>query len=180
MKLEALLEQRDGPGVEETVRELGSLLAQAEAQIRTMTLRLNPVPLGEIGFEAAVERLAAIMRERHGLVVSVRDDGLDKPLDEDRAAVLFRGARELLINVARHAQTDKAEVRIAREGDSVVVTVEDGGIGFDAAAERPTGFGLLSLRDRVEGLGGSLEIESKPRRGTRARIVMPASGAGVS
>jgi PAS domain S-box-containing protein len=175
MKLDELLDETGEPRLAEKAQHLGSLLAQAEEQIRTLTFRLSPVPLGEISFEAAIEQLAAIMHKRYRLVASVRDDGLEKPLDEYRAAVLFRGVRELLQNVSRHARTDKAEVRIARDGDLVLVTVEDGGVGFDAAVDSSAGFGLLSLRDRVEEVGGRLEIESWPGRGTRVRLTIPIS-----
>jgi PAS domain S-box-containing protein len=180
IKLAELRDELGDSPLRERTQELVSLLAETEEQLRSATFRLSPIPVAEIGLVAALRRLAELLSFRYGLRVSVQDDGLPKPLDGARESALLRGARELLINVARHAQTDKAEVRIAREGESVVVTVEDGGIGFDATAERPTGFGLLSLRDRVESLGGSLEIESKPRGGTRARIVVPSRGGAGS
>lgn len=179
IKLAALLDGQACPGREEkleaAVREIGSILAQAEEQIRTLTFRLSPVPFPEIGFAAAVEYVAEVMSDRYGLAVCVRDDGVEKPLDGDRAAVLIRGARELLINVARHAKTDRAEVWIACEGESVVVAVEDRGVGFDPTAGRAWGFGLMSTRDRVEGAGGRMAVEAEPGRGTRIRLVMPAS-----
>ena len=180
IKLAALRDELGDSPLRERTEELASLLAETEEQIRGATFRLSPIPVAEMGLVAAIRRLAEVLHLRYGLRVSVQDDGLPKTLDDARRSAVFRGARELLINAARHAQTDKAEVRIAREEESIVVTVEDGGIGFDATAERPTGFGLLSLRDRVEGLGGILEIESKPRRGTRARISMPLANTEVA
>jgi len=167
---------RLGPALE----ELGSLLAQAEEQTRTLAFQITPVTLEEDGFAAAVARLARILHQRYGLAVLVHDDGAEKPLGEDRAAVLLRGLRELLINAWRHARTDKAEVRITREGPAVLVDVEDGGMGFDPAARGGAGFGLLGLRDRMEGMDGRLEIESAPGRGTRARLVMPLAPAEAS
>lgn len=86
---------------------------------------------------------------------------------------VFRSVRELLINTARHARTDEASVKLAREAGELVVEVEDRGVGFDPASASPTdSFGLLSARERVEGLGGRFQIESEVGGGTRARIVV--------
>lgn len=177
MKLETLREEA-GSRLEATVEELRSLLAQAERETRTLTFQLTPVALGEDGFAAAVGSLAGIVHEQYALAVVVDDDGTEEPPGDDRAAVLLRGVRELLINTSRHARTDKAEVRIAREGGTVAVTVEDAGVGFDPATlQRGAGFGLFALRDRMERLGGWMEIDSAPGRGTRTRLVMPLSPA---
>lgn len=89
---------------------------------------------------------------------------------------LFRSLRELLINVARHARTDKAEVCLAEEDGVVSVLVEDEGIGFEVGRGGNPGFGLVSLRERLEALGGRLEIDSQVGRGTRARLVVPVPG----
>ena len=173
MKLDALLEGEPSRP-EGAAEDLRSLLSQAEEQVRTLIFQFSPVRVEEEeGLAPAMEQLAARVRERYGLQVAVRDDGLEKPLDDDRAGVLLRGVRELLINVSKHARTDKAEIGLAREGEFVVVTVEDGGVGFDPATPRTTGFGLLGLRDRMEGLGGRLEIVSGPDRGAVVRLFMP-------
>ena len=85
---------------------------------------------------------------------------------------LFRALRELLINVARHAGTQEARVGLRAEGDILALNVEDRGLGFDGDRVR-AGFGLLSIRERVEALGGRLEIDTQVGRGTRARLVVP-------
>jgi signal transduction histidine kinase len=85
---------------------------------------------------------------------------------------LFRALRELLINVAKHAAAREARVRIECEEGLLRVIVEDDGQGFDPD-EESEGFGLLSLRDRLQHLGGRLDIESAPGRGARISAVVP-------
>jgi signal transduction histidine kinase len=88
--------------------------------------------------------------------------------------MLFRALRELLINVARHARSGKAQVRIARDGAVAEIAVEDEGVGFDPAEIQ--GFGLRNLHDRLEHLGGEVAVDSAPGRGTRVRVRAPIHG----
>jgi PAS domain S-box-containing protein len=172
-KLAALRDAPEGSDVAARLREIESLIADADEGTRTLTFRLSPPTLHDVGLAAAARWLAEDLERRFGLHVAVSDDDLPKPLAAEAREALYRSLRELLINVARHARTDKASVGLAREDHALAVTVEDGGIGFDPAANR--GFGLVSVRERIEGLGGRLEIESGPHRGTRVCMVAPLS-----
>ena len=89
--------------------------------------------------------------------------------------VLFRSLRELLVNAAKHAQTHEAHVTISRLERALRVEVADRGVGFDPTPEQE-GFGLRSIRERVHYLGGSLQIESAPHHGTKARVTVPLEG----
>ncbi len=112
------------------------------------------------------------MAQRYGLKVEVQDDDRPKPLPEARRVTLYRAVRELLINVARHAGTSAARVRLQREGGVLTVSVEDRGIGFDPSAER-AGFGLVSIRERLRHLGGSMELSAVPGEGTAVTLQAP-------
>jgi PAS domain S-box-containing protein len=171
IKLAAVRDAPEGSDVASRLREIESLVADADEGTRTLTFRLSPPTLHDVGLVAAAQWLAEDLERRFGLLVVVSDDELPKPLAAEACEALYRSLRELLINVARHARTDKASVSLTREDDALAVTVEDGGIGFDPAANR--GFGLVSVRERVEALGGRIEIESGPDRGTRVRMVVP-------
>jgi signal transduction histidine kinase len=172
-KLAVLRDAPEGSDVAARLREIESLIADADEGTRTLTFRLSPPTLHDVGLAAAARWLAEDLERRFGLHVAVSDDDLPKPLAAEAREALYRSLRELLINVARHARTDKASVGLTREDHALAVTVEDGGIGFDPAANR--GFGLVSVRERIEGLGGRLEIESGPHRGTRVCMVAPLS-----
>lgn len=177
MKLAELLDEEADLGLPSAAREsiaaVDELLATAEDQVRTMAFQLTLLPSGEQDLVSAVESLAEIIGRQYGLVVSVQDDGLPKPLGERRSSMALRGVRELLINAGRHAETDKAEVRLARRDDWLVVTVADGGLGFDGQSENAFGIGLSSLRASYAEEGGSLEIESARGNGTRAILELP-------
>jgi signal transduction histidine kinase len=112
------------------------------------------------------------METRFGLYVTLEDDGQRYLLDEGTRITLFRGLNEVLLNVAKHAQADETHVRLWREGRIMRIAVEDDGVGFDPGADT-SGFGLFSVRERLNHLGGRVEIESAPGRGTRIVLSGP-------
>ena len=113
----------------------------------------------------------------YGLSVQIDDDDQPMPLDERVAIVLFRAVRELLINVAKHAETDQALVSIRRLDHTLQISVEDEGKGFNPSSPTHlvgTGrFGLFSLRERLEYLNGTFQIQSVPGDGTTAILTVP-------
>lgn len=140
-----------------------------------MTFELSPPVLYELGLEAALEWLAEQFQKRHRIPCELKDDGRAKPLGDDVRAMLFRAANELLLNVAKHAHAHAARVSVRRLAQEVRVTVEDDGVGFDTseARARSRGFGLFNIRERLEQIGGHVEIKSGPGRGTRVTIAAP-------
>jgi signal transduction histidine kinase len=152
-------------------------LEQAIADMRVLTFELSPPILHDLGLEHALAWLAEELEKDYGLKLDVSDDGPGQPLDETTRALVFRAARELLVNVAKHAKTHRASVSLRRTDEELEIVVEDGGIGFDtqSVSLRPprAGFGLLSVRGQVVRLGGSLEVESAPERGTRVSVRVP-------
>ena len=103
---------------------------------RSLVFELSPPILYELGFEPAMEWLAEHMEQQYGLVVSVEDDDLPKPLDNEARVLLFRAVRELLFNVLERTQASYARVRMLRDGDHLRVIVEDNGVGFAAGQPR--------------------------------------------
>lgn len=172
-KLVALRDETGEAARAALLRDVALLVGEADQQIRSLSFRLSPPVLHDLGLVAAAEWLADDLERRFGLRAFVADEGLREPLSEETREALFRSLRELLVNVARHADTEEARVTLARAGDEVTVRVEDAGSGFDAG-RTPSGFGLVSIRERMEALGGRVEIDSEPGRGTRALLVVPA------
>ena len=167
------------PGAGDAMARLDGVLTESLAVARTLTADLSPTVLYRSGLVPALEWLARWYEDRHGLAVRVAVDGeVDVACEEARIA-LFRAVRELLFNVVKHAKVRAAEIRIGRALDVVWIEVCDEGAGFDPAEVRAReglsgSFGLFSLRERLDGLGGSLEIDSAPGRGTQAVVRIPA------
>jgi PAS domain S-box-containing protein len=159
--------------------EVCSLLGQAIADTRSLTFDLSSPILHELGFEAAVAAwLTEEIEQKYGIVTELVVDKKQKPLDDDIKGVLFRDVRELLINVVKHSKATKLKVSILRVRDQISISVEDNGVGFvpdevTAKAVGNGGFGLFSIRQRLEELGGRLEIESEPSHGCRVVMMAP-------
>jgi PAS domain S-box-containing protein len=162
----------------EPLNEIQRLIEQAIQDTRSLTFEISSPILYQFGLEAAVEWLTEQIRDRRGIPCEFRDDGRPKPLDEDVKVLLYQAVRELLINVVKHAQAHSAKVSIRREGNDMQITVEDDGVGFDTSDisslwSRSEGFGLFSIRTRLDHLGGQLDIQAKPGHGTRVNLVVP-------
>jgi signal transduction histidine kinase len=143
-----------------------------------LVFELSPPILYELGFEPAMEWLAEHMQQQYGLVVSVEDDDHPKPLDNEARVLLFRAVRELLFNVLKHSQASCARVCMRRAGKHMEVIVEDNGVGFapdklGASSGKMEGFGLFSIRERLNYFNGSMEIESTPGEVTRVILTLP-------
>lgn len=154
------------------VQAIEKVIAEADGRVSSLSFELSPPILHDVGIVAATQWLAEDIELRFGLHVIVEDDGGRLPLDEATRSTLFRALREALLNVSKHARTDKAGVRFSREDRYVKVLIEDEGVGFDVDAET-RGYGLLSIRERLNHLRGSVEIKSTPGEGTRVCLTAP-------
>ena len=179
IKLGSLADVFESGSDEETYDEVQALLEQTIRDVRSLTQQLNPPLLAGVGLEAALEWLSKRMEADYSLLVDFVDDRLAKPLSEDLRAVVYQSARELLINVAKHAGTSEARLTIGREADMLLLTVEDQGRGFVCTSNLGTNmslessFGLFNIQQRIKLLGGEVVIESAPGRGTCATIRVP-------
>jgi len=163
------------PDLAEGFRQARERIGEAVERVRSAVFDLSPPILHEVGLEAALESLAQRITERHGLDVTLEEEKGPVPLSEETRVVLYRSVRELLHNVVRHADATRAAVSIRRDERRVRIVVEDDGVGFDPeeALERvgiADGFGLFDIRERLDYLGGGVEIESAPGEGTRVTL----------
>jgi signal transduction histidine kinase len=177
MKLGLLRRSVEGQGLDQQVREVEQFVSEARERSESVTFQLCPPVLHDVGLAEAAQWLTDDLGRRYGLSVTLDDDGQHWPLDEVTRISLFRSLRELLINVAKHAQTSQAHVRLWGEGRLMMMSVEDQGAGFDYDAI-PPGFGLFSIRQRLNHLDGDIQIDSIPGAGTRIVVIAPmAAGA---
>jgi PAS domain S-box-containing protein len=159
--------------------EIRSILDEVGRMVNTLTFELSPPILRQLGLRAALKWLSRDMHQRYGLSVHIDDDGHEISIEERVSLLLFRSLRELLINVAKHAETDIADLSIQKLEDSVRFQIQDGGKGFDPLdpSHGVDGghFGLFSIRERLEYLGGSFEIRSAVGEGTSVTLTVPAT-----
>jgi len=177
-KFEKIQESTLYRSLSKPMEEIRRLIEESICYTRSLVFELSPPILYELGFEPAMEWLAEHMQQQYGLVVSVEDDDLPKPLDNEARVLLFRAVRELLFNVLKHAQASCARVCLLRDGEHLRVIVEDNGVGFapdklGAAPGKMEGFGLFSIRERLNYFGGRMEIESTPGEVTRVTLSLP-------
>jgi PAS domain S-box-containing protein len=179
IKLDTLRNSPPSEASAAEIKEISSSVENVIQKTRTLTFELSNPLLYVLGLEAAVaEWLSEQVQKRHGIATEFQDDGKAKPLDDDVKMMLFRNIRELRINCIKHANAGKVRVNIRRIDDSIEVVVEDNGVGFDPAEVRLTvgkksKFGLFSIRESLENLGGHFEIVSKPGAGCKAIMTAP-------
>lgn len=170
--LDELSERVDDPALA-TVRDT---LSGTAAQLRSTLRTLHPAVLSELGLGPALAELLRSYRERGPFAVTGEIDDVGMPPGQD---LLYRAARELLANAAKHARAENVELRLTRCADTITLTVCDDGVGFDPGVLTSRiaegHIGLASLAARVEAIGGSFALQSAGGRGTTVEIVVPAT-----
>ena len=158
--------------------EMLSTTARLIETTRSLTYELNPPILHELGLGAGLEWLAEQIHKREGIIVQFEDDGQPRSLEREINILIFNAVRELLINVAKHAKADNVKISLQSDQVGVKVSVADNGIGFNAPetglpASKSNSFGLFSIKERLNYVGGNLGIKTAPGKGTRITIRIP-------
>ncbi len=168
---------RHDPALYAAVVRIDQMLKDAIDKSRGLSIDLSPAVLHVNCLAETLHFLAGRMCERHGLTVRVHVPPGMTLQSESLAMFLFRATQELLFNVVKHAQVNEAEVCVRRIGACLCLCVSDRGRGFDPRSVKETaGLGLLSIRERVELLGGRMTIKSAEGQGSAFRIVVPDKG----
>jgi PAS domain S-box-containing protein len=150
-------------------------LIDVSESVRRMSHELHPSLLRLSGLPAALRSHCREFEQLTGIRVALRVDGDFASVNPDIRLTVFRIVQEALRNVAKHAQVEDAEVELSHHNDVVQLTVRDWGIGLSSRDPAKPGLGLLSIRERAGLLGGSVEFESAPGRGTAVRVRIPDS-----
>jgi PAS domain S-box-containing protein len=164
----------------DTYRELDQIqasLSESIAITRNLSIDLSPIVLKGEGLVEVLTWLSFRMKEQYGLQVELEvKDTLDQ-LDSHLRMLLFQSIRELLFNVVKHAGVSQAQVTLEQVDGHPCITVSDDGKGFDTdeiMGNPKSAHGLLIIQDRLNLLGCSMELISRPGEGTRIRIELPA------
>lgn len=163
--------------LQQRMSEAVSLTEGTMEQIRVLAQYLRPPSLDAVGLNATLEGLCQDFARRTLLTIDYTGVELP-PLPDAVNICLYRFLQEALTNVAKHAHANRVRVTLCYESELVNLSVEDDGQGFDkeawaSSSSQPRGIGLLGMEERIALLGGNLEIESHPGRGTRLVAQVP-------
>ena len=165
----------------EDIASATSTIAEVSSHIysvvRGMMTRLRPVLLDEFGLVPALQDLVDSWNSRSDDAFCRFDaSGNFDELDDDQKIGIYRIVQEALTNITKHAQATNIDVSLAREctgqGERVSLSIMDNGVGFDVSAS-PAGLGLIGMRERVDALGGVIDINSSRQDGTRLMVLVP-------
>lgn len=165
--------------VGERLTDCQRLIGDITRAIRDMQTNLHPPVLDDYGLVAALRWLAETIGARSGLEVHTQASADFPRLAPSTELALFRITQEALSNVWRHARATWVEVELARSEGKVTLTIEDDGAGFDPSAPRRTersGWGLKTMAERAEVLGGIFTVESSGGHGARIMVQVPEEG----
>ena len=164
----------NNPECGRVVDRLQALSKQMSQGLYRLVHDLRPAQLDDLGLIPAIQYLKD-SNASQGLDVSVEVQGQSRRVDAIKETVLFRLVQEALNNVLRHAQTSQAQVMVQFRTGEITVKVVDNGIGFnpDLPLVPPHGWGLAGMRERVDLIGGKLQISSAPGKGTIVEAIVP-------
>lgn len=160
------------------VKRSYELVSQAIDTTRRLTVNLSPLVLEGEGIVQALQWLRSNVEETHGLKVDVRVKSPISVLPEDMRVFLFQLTRELLFNIVKHAGVKEAVVELEEVDARLIIRVIDHGVGFvadlqDNGQTSESGFGLYSVRERLELFNGQMSIDSSPGKGTCVTLTVP-------
>jgi signal transduction histidine kinase len=157
------------------IDRLQGLSQQMSRSLYRIVHDLRPSQLDDLGLVPALEYLVDESRERLGIVVRLEVNGQRQRLDYLIETVFFRVAQEALTNISRHAQIKQASISLSFNPQKVTLQVRDSGVGFSVNEDLipPRGWGLASMRERAESIGGHFHILSYPGSGTTVEVIVP-------
>lgn len=155
----------------ERVDRIRELVESSLTMVRNVALLLRPSMLDDLGLEAALKWQAHQITRSTDMRIDVAADELPHDLPEEHKTCIFRLVQEALNNICRHANANLVAIGLHVGESQVTVSVRDNGRGFTPSRTR--GLGLIGMQERVDGLGGSLRIESGPGKGTLLEASLP-------
>ncbi|OFX51940.1 MAG: hypothetical protein A2066_09505 [Bacteroidetes bacterium GWB2_41_8] len=177
IKLSSIAREKLPPAVKKTLEESSELLCDAIGETRELVYDLSPPILYELGLIAAIKWKLEQVEKKFGIITMFRSDENSIELVNDIKVLLFRMVCELLNNAVKYSGADLIKVEIQKNLKNITIMVIDNGKGFDFSQGMNLsdfgGFGLFSVKERLETLQGSLMIESEPSLGAKIIVTIP-------
>ena len=170
---------------DEVIGKIQSMMLLIDSTIKTVErilVTLRPSMLDELGLTAAIEWLGEEFQSRTGIVCQAILEPAPESLitDEKISTALFRICQEALTNITRHARATRVQIVLRTLGDQIELKVSDNGVGITKQdIKKSNSFGILGIRERVNLLGGRMNIAGRKGKGTVLRVRIPLTGAGA-
>lgn len=176
-RLNAILARRDRRCCSRSVRQVRDMIEKAIGEVRLISRNLRPSELDDLGVMSALRSLTHDFHARCGIKAQFKGEVKAFPaaVPAEMGMALYRIAQEALNNVEKHSKATRADLLLRCSDGHILLTVGDNGKGFvpRAGLSRKTGWGLENMRERARLLGGTVEIISVPRNGTRISVKVP-------
>ena len=155
------------------LHELLNSASELGADIHSVSHKLHSATLESLGLVPGISALCKEFGDRHGIEIDFSPEDIPKGVPSDVALCLFRIVQEALQNLRKHSGAVRAEVRLRRRGNRILVSIRDEGKGFDPRVNGEPGLGIRSMRERARLVRGHLKIYSEPGKGTRIEAMVP-------
>jgi len=158
---------------QESATAIDAVVRRMMEIVRTLLQRLRPTDLDELGLNSALHSLILIWQERNPNVtmnIAISDDF--NQLDDTALISIYRLVQEALTNIARYAHAQSVTVHIKKEAQYISILIKDDGRGFDPNI-KTQGFGLIGMKERVEGLAGKFDLQTSINNGVKLTLQLP-------
>lgn len=175
LALAEIARELPAPG-RERLRQVADYLDDIEERLRRLSHELRPTILDDLGLAPALEFLAEGFSSRTGIAIRV-EGSTEGRLDPLVETTIYRVVQEALANIGRHSQAVEASIGLDRVRGTLRCVIRDDGVGFDTSRLRGNGgrrgLGLLGVRERLDAVGGRMQIRSTPGGGTELSVAVP-------
>jgi signal transduction histidine kinase len=173
IEIEQLIPKAPGSQAKQ-LQKLRTKTKEVASQVQTLSHQLHPSQLEHLGLVAAARSLCKEVSQASDIQIDFSHSDIPSPIPEDVSICLYRVLQESLGNMVKHSGTQEAQVTLTGRPDEIHLDVCDSGVGFDPQEQRVTfGLGLISMRERLNLVGGELSVASEPSGGTQIKACVP-------
>jgi signal transduction histidine kinase len=169
--VEKKLGPEDAPW-QKDLREVRGIVQSTLESVRSLSQSLHPVMLDEAGVDKAIEWYVSTVERQNGIAIHYEKLGDSQPISNDSRIHIYRILQEALNNIVRHSKSTEAWVRLHYEHESVVLEIEDRGVGIQPNGSK-RGIGLVAMRERAQLLGGTIQWLPGETGGTIVKLQVP-------
>lgn len=155
---------------QQIIDEAKNLLTTASREVVSMSENLMPPVLTQFGLISAIENLCEEIRSNNDIRITFHYNELPEKCENNIKIYLYRIIQEALNNIVKHSEATKVDINFLYENETIHLSIEDNGKGFDAEQKRKSGNGIYNMHDRAEILGGTFQIISAAGKGTRIEV----------